>query len=217
MLAVAVDYANGTARAIDPGAEEIAPWIAGEVDEPLLQALRKLIADHRSAAQYDPWQDFRPGDMIPHGGVFPGTALDDFEWNGRDWGIDDLHCVDRHCDCTDVRIVFAGTPPTEDGEPGDADAELFAGALVIELPSLAPYAIQIVNGWLASTEELKALWTDYCAGHPELGARLAARRARMKTVRPPARKPLLPREITPSRNGPCPCGSGRKYKNCCGR
>ncbi|MBR6997252.1 MAG: SEC-C domain-containing protein [Prevotella sp.] len=22
---------------------------------------------------------------------------------------------------------------------------------------------------------------------------------------------------TPGRNEPCPCGSGKKYKNCCGR
>jgi uncharacterized protein YecA (UPF0149 family) len=22
---------------------------------------------------------------------------------------------------------------------------------------------------------------------------------------------------TPSRNDPCPCGSGKKYKNCCGK
>lgn len=30
-------------------------------------------------------------------------------------------------------------------------------------------------------------------------------------------KPKLTIVGTPSRNGPCPCGSGRKYKNCCGK
>ena len=30
-------------------------------------------------------------------------------------------------------------------------------------------------------------------------------------------KPKLTIVGGPSRNGPCPCGSGRKYKNCCGR
>ena len=33
----------------------------------------------------------------------------------------------------------------------------------------------------------------------------------------PVEKPKLTIVGKPSRNGPCPCGSGRKYKNCCGR
>lgn len=33
----------------------------------------------------------------------------------------------------------------------------------------------------------------------------------------PPRKPKLTIVGAPSRNGPCPCGSGRKYKNCCGK
>ena len=33
----------------------------------------------------------------------------------------------------------------------------------------------------------------------------------------PLAKPKLTIVGSPSRNGPCPCGSGRKYKNCCGK
>lgn len=33
----------------------------------------------------------------------------------------------------------------------------------------------------------------------------------------PPHKPKLTIVGDPSRNGPCPCGSGRKYKNCCGK
>jgi len=29
-------------------------------------------------------------------------------------------------------------------------------------------------------------------------------------------KPIVMREPKPSRNAPCPCGSGKKYKKCCG-
>ena len=28
---------------------------------------------------------------------------------------------------------------------------------------------------------------------------------------------LIPRKARPSKNAPCPCGSGRKYKGCCGK
>jgi uncharacterized protein len=38
------------------------------------------------------------------------------------------------------------------------------------------------------------------------------------TAAPPARRPPVPVPAkAPGRNDPCPCGSGRKYKNCCGR
>lgn len=31
----------------------------------------------------------------------------------------------------------------------------------------------------------------------------------------PAAKPVVPRKINASRNEPCPCGSGVKFKKCC--
>ena len=30
-------------------------------------------------------------------------------------------------------------------------------------------------------------------------------------------KPAVKTAKTPGRNDPCPCGSGKKYKNCCGK
>jgi preprotein translocase subunit SecA len=30
------------------------------------------------------------------------------------------------------------------------------------------------------------------------------------------RQPFVKKEVTIGRNDPCPCGSGKKYKNCCG-
>lgn len=36
---------------------------------------------------------------------------------------------------------------------------------------------------------------------------------------PPLPQPVEPihAQSTPGRNDPCPCGSGKKYKQCCGR
>jgi SEC-C motif domain protein len=31
------------------------------------------------------------------------------------------------------------------------------------------------------------------------------------------RSPALPTRLRANRNDPCPCGSGRKYKSCCGK
>lgn len=46
----------------------------------------------------------------------------------------------------------------------------------------------------------------------------AAVRARIEFGLPPLQAPKRPLVTKkPSRNGPCPCGSGRKYKACCGK
>lgn len=52
---------------------------------------------------------------------------------------------------------------------------------------------------------------DIIASLPGLLADLHHHRIDMLTPRTPAR-----RAGTPERNAPCPCGSGRKYKKCCG-
>lgn len=52
------------------------------------------------------------------------------------------------------------------------------------------------------------------------GKRLAERIApcgQMSLFDEPMEKPKLTIVGTPSPNGPCPCGSGRKHKNCCGK
>jgi len=52
------------------------------------------------------------------------------------------------------------------------------------------------------------------------GIKLAERNApigQMSLFDEPPVKPKLTIVGRPSRNGPCPCGSGRKYKNCCGK
>lgn len=52
------------------------------------------------------------------------------------------------------------------------------------------------------------------------GKKLAERIApvdQMSLFDEPKEKPKLTLVGGPSRNGPCPCGSGRKYKNCCGK
>ncbi|HRR90272.1 MAG TPA: SEC-C metal-binding domain-containing protein, partial [Eubacteriales bacterium] len=33
----------------------------------------------------------------------------------------------------------------------------------------------------------------------------------------PKRKPMVNKGGDVGRNDPCPCGSGKKYKNCCGK
>jgi uncharacterized protein YecA (UPF0149 family) len=50
-----------------------------------------------------------------------------------------------------------------------------------------------------------------------LDAALAVQgRPHAKSPADPNTKPAIPRPVgQPSRNQPCPCGSGRKFKRCC--
>ena len=50
----------------------------------------------------------------------------------------------------------------------------------------------------------------------EIGRRSLPIGKRLDADAPPAREPRLS-EGRPGRNDPCPCGSGKKYKKCCGR
>lgn len=51
----------------------------------------------------------------------------------------------------------------------------------------------------------------------QLQQRLAPPENQLSFFEEPPRKPKLTIVGAPSRNDPCPCGSGRKYKNCCGK
>ena len=51
----------------------------------------------------------------------------------------------------------------------------------------------------------------------QLRQRLAPSEDQLSFFEEPPQRPKLTIVGTPSRNGPCPCGSGRKYKNCCGK
>ena len=51
----------------------------------------------------------------------------------------------------------------------------------------------------------------------QLRQRLTPAENQLSFFEEPPRKPKLTIVGAPSRNGPCPCGSGRKYKNCCGK
>jgi uncharacterized protein YecA (UPF0149 family) len=66
---------------------------------------------------------------------------------------------------------------------------------------------------------LDRLWNAFSARHRHLAERLSRRNRQMADLAsaPRRRKPVVPRGASRvGRNEPCPCGSGKKYKRCCG-
>jgi SEC-C motif len=162
----------------------------------------------------DPFEDWQPGDLVSHPRAFPGSELPTLSHGGRRWLLEDLHCIDPQCPCTDVRIVLFDLDRDETGTGSS-----LAGTFVVGLPTLAPQDPTVENGLLPDTAALAAVWHQLTSATPDLADRLAERRLRMKQLTPPspARQQPATRRVVPGRNDPCPCGSGKKWKKCCAR
>jgi hypothetical protein len=215
---VRIDYRSGAVHASEPSnaaAVELAQWLASTCDDALLAQLRAAVeADRRQPRPAaDPFEGWEPGDLVSHPRAFPGSELPIVQHAGRHWRFEDLHCVEPACGCTDVRLVVFDLDRAESG----AGSSL-AGSFVVTLPSLQPIAAATENGLLPDAAALGALWRQLVDEQPQLAAQLEARRKTMKTLTPPGGSRLMPvrRQAVPGRNDPCPCGSGKKWKKCCG-
>lgn len=162
----------------------------------------------------DPFEDWQPGNLVSHPAAFPGSELPPVHRSGRRWLLEDLHCIDPQCPCTDVRIVVFDL---DRGETGAGSS--LAGTFVVSLPAVTPADISLENGLLPDPASVQAIWQQLENDTPDLAARLAERRLRMKQLTPPEpeREQPAQRRVVPGRNDPCPCGSGKKWKKCCGR
>lgn len=117
---------------------------------------------------------------------------------------EDLSCAPQGLDGEHVRDLLTRLLPARMG-----DAESFAAFL----PDL-------LEDFLLFTAQECGLANEFELRHAIAEARAGYERALTQTSRPRlAPKPLIPDRRPGSklgRNDPCPCGSGRKYKKCCG-
>ncbi len=191
---------------------------AGSERASLLDRLRRLLQGDRLEALHERWRRARRQDdqdewketdwggidleaMVPFLEIFPSRWDLSVDLDGRRYWVVDLWCLTPDCPCTDVALDFVAADDEtaehlfvnlETGEPDDPDA----GETALRL-------------WSALRESAGAL--------DELRARHeAARRVALELpdhLAPPKPVVALPRA---GRNDPCPCGSGKKSKKCCG-
>ena len=171
-------------------------------------------ADPRVVIAQFPPEAFGPkGATVGYYEILPFARTIRVRHGGRAWIMDDQYCVKLHCPCHYAVVGFhleggpaeAPTPPvtlrydykTGETEVLDESAEDTAG-----LPG-----IQLLELLRAEQSELDAFF----AGRHDALRCMAVRAAQHD-------KPQPVRHTQPKtgRNDPCPCGSGRKYKKCCG-
>jgi hypothetical protein len=234
-LSFGVDLAQAT---ISPGREIGEPERAIAVEFAENPRVQRLLWRHRSLVRA--WalaRRRRHGDGldIEEGGCH---SLADFDANGEQhvmafksgdvtWAAIDSYCVTASCECNEAVLRFV----RDEGASGilhpqfTARLDLASGRLTDadSMASLAPDQRRVV----ADFQEEVDPWRDELGLRRKLIRRIGARRKKKTPLSPPAALPipmfadsaaiaLAPVASRMERNDPCPCGSGLKYKRCCG-
>jgi hypothetical protein len=156
-------------------------------------------------------------DRVRYEEVFPFAHTFMFACGGQTWMADDFYCIDRKCGCTEVSLGFLAMPNAgDDTEPGPA-AE--GGLVRYDYRRKRDEVLEPGHPGGASTRQLlDALMDEY----PKFRETAAKRHADLRFLNEAAMQqqgllqPVVRETPKVGRNDPCPCGSGKKYKKCCG-
>lgn len=191
--------------------------IARRIDGELLDEIGRLW--HLGKGRPDPEQrvlnarkvvprGWKRGDLLAWDELCAGVRRDLYDLGHRVYETHELYCPVPECTCGKVVIDFEARSPRGAAHPGGIVVSFSATAAVAKLePSKRGQA------------RLEQLWAAFRQRHPHYRARFARRYATIKTI---GTRFVGPEEADTSprakvrRNDPCPCGSGRKYKKCCG-
>jgi len=145
---------------------------------------------------------------------------------GHEYLIEDLYCSNPDCNCKEVHLQFLKVVPELSGKAGIIDC--FMAEMSFKEGRIKIYELFKSNK--QDAEELMKVWK---AQHPDIVNLLQDRYRKIKEIgelslkdkglykipdsvsKPVISKPVI-RERKIGRNEPCPCGSGKKYKKCCG-
>lgn len=179
--------------------------------------------------------------LLPYSAIFPWTDSFRFAYAGAEWFADDQYCVRPGCECTEAGLAFycATAEGVEPREPLRCAVFLHLDYVtgeigLVETPGRAPALDALVQALRLANPAMP----DTLRGHHSQLRRLCRRlmpksaRASATSLPPPVwqdldaateewlLQPPDPRILRamarPGRNDPCPCGSGRKFKKCCG-
>jgi hypothetical protein len=189
--------------------------IVERLDGEVLEALGRLwyrgkglpdpIAQHRAARELVV-PGFKPGQMVAHDEVLGGVRDDVYEIEGRLHQVLDLHCAKPDCSCGEVLLDIQTVNPRGGPHLGHVRIE-GSGAVTAEPNSRHPQRFAEV--W-AAFQKRHPRYRDWLARRGALVQEVAAR------IMPETRAPRSTAHPKVGRNDPCPCGSGKKHKKCCG-
>lgn len=191
-----------------PLSADWAAYAQSQVDGELLDLLHAqwLRAKGMAPAPKTDWEPRDATTLVGWNEVHPTDRRDLYLDDDDLFVAKDLYCVNPTCSCNEAMVAFV---PTTRGSPD-------VGALRVRIPTL-----EIVERDVHPKRAtlLDRLWNAFSARHRQLSKRLAERNQQMldlASVHAPLHRPATRAIGGVGRNQPCPCGSGRKYKRCCG-
>lgn len=212
----------------DLGQEDFRPSWEGDVPEPdraivdefvSCDAVVRMLQRHRQVVRawgLSRWKGGPPVSWEDRCYLFSDFDLNGeeyampFESGGRQLVAIDQHCINPDCPCDDVLLSFYFQGKRKSGripESFSARVDVASGRAkdaVTERPLAASQQRQ-----LEDLQREVGPWRDELRLRRRLIRACAAGR-----VRAEARSAVTRRSA--GRNDPCPCGSGRKFKKCCG-
>ena len=226
-----IDFLTGHVEAGE--GEALPPLVAPFFEEPLpFWVLDHICARWREprpplgfdwkAQALDHWE---PGLLLSTMLVFPEERFDRYLVDGKVYQVDTLFCVAPDCTCTEARFCVLAV--SEDGKRLDE-----VGTARMPPETMVPVGFDGAKSDLNMFTHLYLEWRrrnvpaearllelrDLTRQRGLELYRLIEARSRRGSRRPPAAASRPASSAAkPGRNAPCPCGSGKKYKRCCGR
>lgn len=221
-----------TAVGLGAQAQTMAHGVAAGLEGASRKLLREALLEHRRRLACIPQTVAAyvgRGEMVPYAHVAAGggdgdgsyaTTMDEVDDGDALWVLHDHICGTPGCDCQNVRLAFT----TQEGP----QQRQFAA--VVPLGKGAPSFNGLVGVSLAEAKAVYAIWQSetrfdraLLRGRYDVVRRLAAQGgATSHGARPTALPQVAASRSAPApapagRREPCTCGSGKRYKNCCGR
>ena len=160
------------------------------------------------------------GSMTGYAEIFPFADWFPFSTDNDAWVVDDQYCVSPKCKCHDVVLTFFPSLPNQAAE----EAFVEQGEMPAIHYDYRNGSFKVLMEPSIPSPPFSKLVAALKRAHPELATTLKERHGqlrylfgRVKRERHAETQAERGSGEKVGRNDPCPCGSGRKYKRCCGR
>lgn len=186
----------------DTFTDEVVAWLHARLSEPehrarLAERWRRLRGQIGDPAYPSPVAPARTDLLVPFNEVFPWNFDLTVVHDHRKYLALDQYCLKPRCTCDDVHVQFFDWM----SDPGPHIGHVMAS--IRRLPHANFHGEPVLHQlWTALLEQLGP-------------STLRDRFTRVREVATRRSVPAL--SNTPARKAPCPCGSGKKYKRCCGK
>ena len=207
----------------DPVSIIVAKAIANEISKANWTRLRSFylgvkqyLTEHTDPDQID--ADFPPdvlagdGSMVGYYEILPYAKPVEFTLGAQTWLLDDQHCVRANCSCQEAALSFFELRPSAQYS-GIGSEPTLCIRYAYDTGQIEPLSGAKDGRW-SGQDFVDALREVL----PDLDPVLAKRQALLRRLyrRALSRKTIRLQAPKPGRNERCSCGSGKKYKKCCG-